>query len=434
MYSANTQQMKFFKKQNPPQSADQNSDATEKPLLGKLKNHLEGMTNPDGEPYDYSLTEEEEALLSEELPDAEELPPVKRRLPKFCFILFGISLISGIIETICIFSPAFADFFNIEIARYSRIALAWLTAWIPFSLGELILLLLPLIVVILLIWANKYYADTWRNVGVFLLMMLSVLSVFFTLYVFTLGTGYRGTTLDQKLEIERKDVSADGLEYTAAVMVEKVNELSAEMNYGGDGFSVMPYGYDEMVSKLLDAFDTVGEEYDFIKSFRCPVKRVMHSEPWTYTHITGVYSYFTGESNININMPDYTVPFTAAHELAHQRGITREDEANFVAFLVCIASDDTYIQYCGYLNMFEYLSSPLYSADPDAYAAAYGKLPLEVKVEELAYSEFFEKYQQTVVSEVSEKINDTYLKLNGTAGTKSYGMVVDLCVAYYQAK
>ena len=31
-------------------------------------------------------------------------------------------------------------------------------------------------------------------------------------------------------------------------------------------------------------------------------------------------------------------------------------------------------------------------------------------------------------------INDTFLTINGTEGTRSYGMVVDLAVAYYKAQ
>jgi len=361
-----------------------------------------------------------------------EPEPVKRHLPLFAKIFFCIAAISAIIEIICICNAEFADFFNLEIARFTRIGLAWLTAWIPFSLGEFIILLLPAIIVTIIVIANKYYADSWRNVGVFCLTMLSILSLFFVCYVFTLGTGYQGTTLDQKLNIDKQEVSAEELEFTTEIMVQKITELSGNVTYGADGFSVMPYSYSEMVDKLLDAYEKTEEQYDFIKSFRCPVKTVMHSEPWTYTHITGVYSYFTGEANINVNMPDYTLPFTAAHELAHQRGITREDEANFVAYLVCMNSDDTYIRYSAYLNMFEYLAGPMYSADSKAYSTLYGKLPNSVKIEEISYSEFFSKYRQTVVSKVSETINDTYLKINGTEGTKSYGMVVDLCVAYYK--
>ena len=49
--------------------------------------------------------------------------------------------------------------------------------------------------------------------------------------------------------------------------------------------------------------------------------------------------------------------------MAHQRGIAREDEANFIAFLVCMASDDPYIRYSGYLEVYEYVASSLYSDD-----------------------------------------------------------------------
>ena len=130
--------------------------------------------------------------------------------------------------------------------------------------------------------------------------------------------------------------------------------------------------------------------------------------------------------------PDYTIPYTAAHELAHQRGIAREDEANFVAFLVCMASDDPYIQYSGYLNMFEYVGAALSGASSERYQAIFAELDRQVLYEEISYSEFYAKYRHSKVSHVSNAVNDTYLKLQGTPGAQSYGMVVDLAVAYYK--
>jgi hypothetical protein len=57
----------------------------------------------------------------------------------------------------------------------------------------------------------------------------------------------------------------------------------------------------------------------------------------------------------------------------------------------------------------------------------------QMRGELIAYSEFFDRYRETVVSEVSGAINDTYLKLQGTEGSKSYGRVVDLAVAWYKS-
>ena len=158
----------------------------------------------------------------------------------------------------------------------------------------------------------------------------------------------------------------------------------------------------------------------------------MFSDAMSYTHITGVYTFFTGEANLNAIFPDYTLPYTAAHELSHQRGIARENEANFMAFLVCAASEDDYVRYCAYLNLYEYVASALYKADQTLYMKAYSTLPMCVKNEMSAYSRFIQKYADSKVSEVSEAVNNTFLVLHGTEGTKSYGMVVDLAVTYFK--
>ena len=61
------------------------------------------------------------------------------------------------------------------------------------------------------------------------------------------------------------------------------------------------------------------------------------------------------------------------------------------------------------------------------------KVPTELKNEMTAYNEFFEKYRENKVANVSEKVNDTFLKVHDQKeGTRSYGLVVDLLVAYYK--
>lgn len=103
-----------------------------------------------------------------------------------------------------------------------------------------------------------------------------------------------------------------------------------------------------------------------------------------------------------------------------------------MAFLVCIESEDRYIRYSAYLNLYEYVANALYSADPDLYFQVRAKLSNDVKGEMRAYSEFYDKYRESVASDVSEAVNNTFLVIQGTEGTKSYGMVVDLAVAYYK--
>ena len=104
-----------------------------------------------------------------------------------------------------------------------------------------------------------------------------------------------------------------------------------------------------------------------------------------------------------------------------------------MAFIVSIESGDPYILYSAYQNMFEYVMNALYSADKDLYSDAISGCDPRVINEMVAYNKFYEKYRENKAAKVTNTINDSYIKASGQeAGSKSYGLVVDLCVAYYR--
>ena len=354
------------------------------------------------------------------------------RLPGICLALYGLFAVCVILYIVMMNSTTFAAWFNQTVSAAMRTGFATLTSWIPFSVGELVIWMIPLVLFLVLRHAIRRRCDTWRSAMVYVGILLSVVVTLFSVFVLNFSAGYRGSTLDKKLELERKNVSAQELYETAVILVDAVNRETAEIEFYKDDFSIMPYSLDDMNSKLSSAYTAFAENHTFISHTNSRVKPVLLSEVMSYMHITGVYSFFTGEANINVNFPDYTIPYTAAHELAHQRGIAREDEANFVAFLVCIGSDDPYIRYSGYLNVYEYVANALWKADKELYYKAVAHLNSEVKAEMTAYNRFYDKYKESTVSQVSGTINNSYLQSQGTPGTKSYGMVVDLAVAYYK--
>lgn len=376
------------------------------------------------------MNRETEISENSEISRGNEIP--RRRLPLFAWIFYGLFVVSlGLYIAFCC-SASFADSFNRYGASVLRAALACFTNVIPFSLAEYLLLLLPVILFLLIRLGIRRYSDSWRNVLIFCTSILSVAALVFSLFTLGFAPSYKGTTLDRKLGMERRAVSASELYETAVILAEAVNREAEEISYSeSTGFSVMPYDFEEMNDRLLDAYDRICDRYGFVQRLRSRIKPVMLSYPMSYTHITGVYTFFTGEANLNVSFPDYTLPYTAAHELAHQRGIAREDEANFMAFLVCQASDDPYLRYCGYLNLYEYVASALYSASPELYWNVSRTLETSVRAEMKAYSEFFDQFRDSVVGEVSESVNNAFLVIHGTEGVKSYGMVVDLAVAYY---
>lgn len=359
---------------------------------------------------------------------------IYEKIPLFAKISLILAAVCVVIYFISTLSEGFADFFNIYIAVIFRFLFAQLTNIIPLSLAELLILLLPILLGIALWYLLKYRCRTKKATLVSLICIVSAASLLFSSFVLTFSSGYRGSTIDKKLGLEQKAIGGEELYASAVYLIGEINALSERIDYGEDDFSVMPYDLNEMNKKLIKAFDDYCKDNYFINNFYSKIKPVMHSEAMSYTHITGVYTFFTGEANINVNFPDYTIPYTAAHELAHQRGIAREDEANLIAFLVSIRSDDNYILYCAYLNMYEYIASALYKADKELYKEAVSTLDIRVRRELSAYSKFFNKYRESTASKVSNKVNDTYLKAQGTVGKKSYGMVVDLAVAYFKSE
>ena len=345
--------------------------------------------------------------------------------PLYKYLLTISSILIGVI---------IADFFTEKIASAVRTVTATLTGWFPFSFAETILLMLPVVLVVYFSLTFTHYIKKGNKISSLIFGVLSFLLFIYTFAVFTFLTGYSNSTLDKKLNIERAPVSAQNLYDTANRVYAELDVLLDGTEFDNNNFSVMPYNIKQMSDNLLVSYKECTKKYDFLHNINAQIKSVCLSEAMSYTHITGVYTFFTCEANIDVVFPDFTLPFTAAHEFAHQRGVARENEANFVAFLVCINSEDEYIRYSGYMNMLQYLLNALYQADRDMYSEFYSSMSTETKNELRAYSKFFDKYRDSTASKVSGAVNDTYLKLQGTEGTKSYGMVVDLAVAYYADK
>lgn len=348
-------------------------------------------------------------------------------------VIFILDIIGIPIHILSYASRDFANVWNVTVCAFLRRLVATLTNWIPFSLGEMIIIILIPAHIAFLTAVIVMTARGSRNVWRLITSVLACAGYFYFLFSVGYVAGYNTSTVDVKLGMTRDKCTAEELYKTAVLLRDRTGEYLDSVEFGDDGFSVMPYSHKEMNDLLIEAYERASGKYDFIPTFYSRVKDIMLSEPMTYTHLSGVYTLYTGEANINVNFPDYTLPFTACHELSHQRGINREDEANFMAFIVSIESDDPYILYSAYQNMFEYVMNALYSADKDLYSEVFREIDPRVVNEMVAYNKFYEKYRENKAAKVTNTINDSYIKASGQeAGSKSYGLVVDLCVAYYR--
>lgn len=342
----------------------------------------------------------------------------------------AVLLIFGVIHFLFVCSADFSDKYNDTAGALIRYFAGKTAEAIPFSLSEYMFLIIPLILFFFVysVLRSKKKGSVPKRI---VITLITVLTVFYGSFVMTFAAGYYTAPLEERAGLVRVErPTEEELRKAADDLADKLNELSPEIEYGEKGNSLMPYDLRTMKQKIKAALDSFGD-YDaaqgiFKNGRMTNVKFIALSEPMTYTHISGVYTFFSGESNVNVNYPDFIIPFTAAHEVSHQLGVAREDEANFTAYLVCVSSDDPYIRYSSYLNMFLYVSNDLFDVDPDGYDDVYSHLNEEVRRDLSYYDSFFVKYKKSGVSEFSHAVNDLYLTSLGTDGVVSYDYVTQL--------
>jgi hypothetical protein len=186
-----------------------------------------------------------------------------------------------------------------------------------------------------------------------------------------------------------------------------------------------------MLNRSKIYFDAYAESVEYLaKGNYSNPKPMIFSEVMSHLNYTGIYNPFTSEPNVNVNIPYYKIPFVATHEIAHQRGIAGEREANFIAFVVSVESGNDDFIYSAYLSGLIYITNAIYKEDRETYFSVREEFSESIEAVLKDNAEYWDKYN-TVIAEIGEKNNNAFLKSTGQPqGTKSYGMVVDFITAY----
>lgn len=321
----------------------------------------------------------------------------------------------------------------------------------PFSVSEILLYVVIISVIFgflrLLVRAfrrQKVGSELFKWGGRICLLA----GILFFLYAANCGVNYHRESFSEStgLEVKRDADGQSTAGYTAeelgevcSWLTEEVNKRSGMVSRDEDGVMRLQAEEGEERGKALKetnkkavaAMRHISREYPQLAGYYPSPKGLIF--PWILSiqQLTGIYSPFTVEANYNSAVIDYNIPFTACHELSHLRGFMQEEEANFIAFLASSSSGDRDFQYSGYLMGWKYCMNALYKADYESWEQLRGRLSETVEPDLSANREFWDRYD-TRIAEAANKINDTYLKANNQSeGVESYGMMVDLIVAYY---
>ena len=113
----------------------------------------------------------------------------------------------------------------------------------------------------------------------------------------------------------------------------------------------------------------------------------------------------------------------------------REEEANFLSCLACRESDSLFVRYSGTILALIYCGNALAAQDMELYGKLWQQYDAGILRDFAANAEYWKQFENTVISNTADKVNDTYLKANEQEdGVKSYGRVVDLLLADYRSR
>lgn len=351
-------------------------------------------------------------------------------------------------------SATFSDFYTDNIfpkitSLYSR-----LTSFLPFSLGEWLLVVVVIYVAVTVGYIlfhtiflgiyKLFFSKSGRLSGVKKVLdggsdffyrltpiLLAITCVVMSLNCFVL---YHCSKVPMYAPREEYDLQA--LANLRDYVVKKCNELSKQMTRDEKGNVVYEGNMTETARAAM--YNLSGDYKRFDGYFGTP-KELYFSEFMCQQYMQGYYFPFSMEANINSKMSIMNKPFTMCHELAHTHGYIYEDEANFFGFLACIRSDDIVFQYSGYLGVLNYINNDFYRAvDKETYNS-HVKISDRVKFDnQFVTKEQWKEVEKKAViktetvKKAADVFIDTNLKVNGVLeGKVNYTQVVGLIMDYY---
>ena len=314
--------------------------------------------------------------------------------------------------------------------------LGWAISLVPFSVLEILILLLIPAVLFYVVWAVVgilRHRPQWKGrlyrLG---LNLAGAASVVYLCFVLFMGLNYHRASITEYLDITVQKSTKEELYDLCVRLVKDCNANRESLQENAQGVALLQdSGFYETADSARNAYASLEEKVPVLQAADVRNKPLLTSKLFSMVLTTGIYIPF--ESGINVDVPSYTIPATMCHELTHFRGFMREDEANFLAYLACMESERADFRYSGSLLAFEYAFDALYNEDLEL-ARAVAQQCGQGMLRDIRYeNEYWEPYRHTVISEASGEIYDHYLQSNGQeSGSKSYGEMIDLLLAYYR--
>jgi hypothetical protein len=337
--------------------------------------------------------------------------------------------IAFLIKCFSFFPAAVEQYYANGVYPYIGSTQRVLFGWIPFSIGDVFY---AAITIYLLYKAFIFCRAAWRkqvSKGQVIIAFEKTLAFILSVYVLfnaLWGLNYDRPPMSRKLEIKLAKYSISDLKNVMRALVSKLNAL--------DSTAVL-YRADLRIKKRLftetvKAYRDVDSLLPFLYLRRPSIKPSIYSYAGNYLGFSGYYNPFSGEAQVNTTIPAFAQPFVSCHEIGHQLGFAKEDEANFAGFLAARLSANPAFRYSVYFDMYAYALNELYHRDSSSARELHLQLKPQVKKDYADIQAFFSRHENPL-EPVIRDLYGQYLKANEQpGGLRSYNQVVAMLIAY----
>lgn len=356
-----------------------------------------------------------------------------RRTIKRTFIIRGIVLLVLILISNLLF--LFADHPAAVEKYYSKSTYPFICHILhpvfnlfPFSVGDLFYIA----VIIYLIYAvvkfiRNCFKKRWADAGLLALKVaIGIQAGILIFYVFW-GLNYFRPSAAERLNLRDNTYTTAELQRVTTILIDSANSTRSRVTAAD-----LKVGNDSIYNRAKQAINTLSATSAEFSTYSPRVKPSMITFILNYIGTSGYFNPFTGEAQMNYEMPVFNRPFVACHEMSHQMGYGPEDEANFAGYLAAAASKDRLMRYSAYnLAVGEFMRTVRFT-DTVLFKQLKTRISPQVKADFKTEREYWLSYQ-TKLNAVSSVFYDNFLKANNQPqGLETYNRMVLLLMAKYK--
>lgn len=312
------------------------------------------------------------------------------------------------------------------IARLQRL----LFGWLPVSLGDVLYGLAGLALVYqlgVLVHGLIRRRLNRTKLAELLQRILFLLLLGYVGFNLLWGLNYNRPTLADRYGLELRTPARAELDTLAVDLIRKLAILGKQVTPAQrDSFDRKK----RLFSTAQAAYRSLAEVHPDLSYTGRSIKPSLFSYPGNYLGFQGYYNPFTGEAQVNTTIPRFLEPFVTAHEIAHQLGYAREQEANFIGALACSRSTEPAFRYSMYFDLFLYTLGEIAIQDT-ALARTYREMaPIQVRTDLATYGRFLRQHRNPVERGVMWLYGEFLRANNQPNGQYTYNEVVHWVIAY----